>query len=176
MNYNSYFWDSQPLVEFTAQQIRKAPPVIGAPCVVVSKDIPEIKKSGSEFLRALEFFGYSCMEFKLDSKENIYKLVEVNGRHNLSTLLAVSCGINFPWIHYQHLVFGKSPEAKEFESGKYWIDFTRDLFTAMRDPKILLSLSAFVKPYFSPKVFAILDIFDPKPFFLRFLNTFKRSQ
>ncbi len=31
VNYNSYFWNGEPLAEFTAQQLRKAPPEFGAP-------------------------------------------------------------------------------------------------------------------------------------------------
>ncbi len=30
--------------------------------------------------------------------------MEMNGRHNRSGLLAVKCGINFPWIEYQGLI------------------------------------------------------------------------
>lgn len=101
-NYNSYFWDGTPLVEFTAQQIRNAPPELGSPRVVVSKHIPELLEPGRKILQAIGFSGYSCTEFKKDPRDGIYKLMEVNGRHNRSSALAVQCGVNFPWIQYKH--------------------------------------------------------------------------
>ncbi len=104
VNYNSYFWNGQALVEFTARQIRKAPPEFGSPRVAVSARIPEVIEPGRDILRSMGFYGFACTEFKRDRRDGVYKLMEVNGRHNLSGLLAVRCGVNFPLIHYRHLV------------------------------------------------------------------------
>lgn len=101
VNYNSYSIDGSVKVEFTAKKIRNAPPSIGSPCVARSAEIPEIYESGRKIMEALGFYGYSCTEFKLDPRNGVYKLMEVNGRHNLSGWLAVSCGLNFPKLHYQ---------------------------------------------------------------------------
>ena len=78
--------------------------------------------------------------------------MEVNGRHNLSSLLAVRCGINFPWIQYEHLVHGKLPSACDYETGMYWIDLVRDISVA---PRLSASrsdtpLTQYLKPYFAP--------------------------
>jgi D-aspartate ligase len=173
VNYNSYFWDQQPLLEFTAQHVRKAPTNLGSPCVVVSKSIPEVVQPGRKLLMALNYNGYSCTEFKFDPRDQVYKLMEVNGRHNLSTSLAVSCQMNFPWQHYQHLMLGKAPQKLEFETGKYWIDITRDLCTAMKHPRLTWPIQHFFKSYMSRPVFAILDRRDLKPFILRFWNVAK---
>ena len=42
VNYNSYFFNNEPFIEFTAQKIRLAPIKFGVPSVVLSKYIPEI--------------------------------------------------------------------------------------------------------------------------------------
>ena len=108
VNYNSYFWDGQPLVEFTARKLRNAPPEFGSPCAVKSEIVNEVLEPGHNILRAMGYYGYSCTEFKRDPRDNVYKLIEVNGRHNLSLMLAVYCGLNFPELHYKHLVFGEN--------------------------------------------------------------------
>ena len=168
VNYNAYFWEGQPLLEFTAQHIRNAPPWWGSPRVVLSKDIPEVLDPGQRILRAMNYTGYACTEFKKDSRDGVYKLMEVNERHNLSTLLAVRCGINFPWLQYQHLLTGAAPKARKFTTGVYWIDITRDVgysvkyFTQEKYP-----LKQYVAPYFGPHVFAIFDWRDIKPFIKR---------
>ena len=167
-NYNAYFWDDRPLAEFTAQQLRNAPPSFGSPRVVVSEEIPEVIEPGRRILRALGFYGYACTEFKKDPRDGVYKLMEVNGRHNLSTLLAVRCGINFPWLQYQHLVMGQTPSASAPLRHVYWIDITRDIgYSLMYLPHERLSLAQFLRPYLGQRVCAIFSLRDPKPFIKR---------
>ena len=175
-NYNSYFWNGEPLVEFTAQQIRKTPPKFGSPCVVMSKDIPEIVEPGRKILRAMGFYGYSCTEFKRDSRDGVYKLMEVNGRHNRSTLLAVRCGLNFPWLQYRHMVQGELPFSSPYRKGIYWISLDRDIsssYAYLRKEKY--SITQYLKPYLHPHIFDTLDWRDPKPFVRRSLYIIKSA-
>lgn len=165
MNYNSYSWGGEALVEFTAAKIRNAPRDTGSPCCNVSAHVPEVVEPGRKILKAMGFDGYACTEFKRDARDGVYKLMEVNGRHNLSSLLAVRCGINFPWIQYEHLVNGMLPSACDYEAGMYWIDLVRDISAL---PGYLVKerypLTQYFQPYSRPHVFAILDPKDPKPF------------
>jgi D-aspartate ligase len=175
VNYNSYFWNGEPCVEFTAEKVRNAPPELGSPRVAISKHIPEVLEPGRKILQALGFYGYSCTEFKKDARDGIYKLMEVNGRHNRSGLLAVHCGINFPWIQYKHLVCGEIPMACDYRTGIYWIDIFRDISYSLKCfRKERYSLSQYIRPYRSPHVFAIWDKQDPKPFVRRGINLAKR--
>jgi D-aspartate ligase len=175
VNYNSYFWNGEPLVEFTAEKVRNAPPQVGSPRVAVSKYIPEVLEPGRKILQAMGFNGYSCTEFKKDSRDGVYKLMEVNGRHNRSGLLAVHCGINFPWIQYQHFVYGELPSACDYRTGIYWIDIFRDISFSLKCFRMEgYSLSQYLQPYCSPHVFAIWDKQDPKPFIRRGINLAKR--
>ena len=176
VNYNSYFWSGEPLVEFTAQHLRKAPPELGSPCVAVSRQIPEVLEPGRRILQAIDFYGYSCTEFKKDPRDGVYKLMEVNGRHNLSGLLAVRCGVNFPWFHYKHLVQGEPPSAVAYRSGVYWIDITRDATHSVRClGRHPCSPIRYVQPYLKPHVFAVFDLKDPKPFVKRLADLIIRA-
>lgn len=176
VNYNAYFWNGEPLVEFTAEKVRNAPPGLGSPRVAVSKYIPEVMQPGREILKALGFYGYACTEFKKDPRDGVYKLMEVNGRHNLSGRLALRCGINFPWIHYKHLVFGELPSGCDYQTGIYWIDLIRDIgysLKCLRGERY--SLSQYIQPYLRPHIFAILDQHDPKPFIRRVINIARKA-
>lgn len=175
-NYNSYFWNGEPLVEFTAQQVRNAPPEFGSPRVVISKDIPEVIEPGRKVLQAMGFYGYSCTEFKKDARDGVYKLMEVNGRHNRSSLLAVRCGINFPWLHYKHLVQGELPSASDYRTGIYWISLARDVvYSAKYRSKERYPLIQYIRPYLRPHVFSSFDWKDPKPFVQRCINLVKEA-
>jgi hypothetical protein len=94
--------------------------------------------------------------------------MEVNGRHNLSSLLSVRCGINFPWLQYQHLVLGQPPSAGEYQSDVYWVDITRDIgYSLMYLRYEKLPLVQYLRPYLSRHVYAIFALRDLRPFMTR---------
>jgi|tagenome__1003787_1003787.scaffolds.fasta_scaffold20939257_1 D-aspartate ligase len=170
--YNSYFWNGEPLVEFTSRKIRNSPPDTGSPSVVVSEWIPQVAEHARRLLRAAKFSGYSCTEFKRDPRDGEYKVMEVNARHNLSSLLATRCGLNFPWMQYRHLVDGVVPVQQDYEQGIYWIDVTRDLqnlrhYLGRPD----YSLGEFLEPYRRSHIFAVLDRDDVRPAATRGVDT-----
>jgi predicted ATP-grasp superfamily ATP-dependent carboligase len=176
VNYNSYFWNGKPAVEFTAQKVRSSPPELGSPCAAVSREIPSVWDSGRKILQAMGYYGYSCTEFKCDPRDGIYKLMEVNGRHNLSTLLAVHCGINFPWLHYRHLVEGCVPEETRFREGLYWVDVERDLpYIPQRIFRQKESPLQILEPYIHAHISAVFDVRDPKPFIKRYVDFGKQA-
>jgi predicted ATP-grasp superfamily ATP-dependent carboligase len=168
-NYNSYMWDGQPLVEFTARKLRGSPPELGSPRVARSELIPEVIEPGRAILRAMNFEGFSCTEFKRDERDGVWKLMEVNGRANLSGSLAVRCGVNFPLLQYRHLMDGELPKVERFETGVYWIDLIRDMGCNVRFREGY-PLRELLEPYRRRHVFAIWDPSDPKPFLVRFAN------
>ena len=181
VNYNSYFWNGEPLVEFTAEKVRLSPPYFGVPSVVVSREVTEMIEPGRSIVRAMGFTGFSCTEFKRDARDGTYKLMEVNGRHNRSVLLAVKCGINFPWIEYQHLVTGRMPKPSSYRQSIYWIDEFRDAYRfAGQCGKKKFALLRQLRPYMNRHVCAVFDPKDPGPFFKRCIEvvrlTLKRER
>ncbi len=164
VNYNAYVSDGTPNVEFTARQIRKAPPAFGSPRLVRSEWIPELIEPGRAILAGMQFHGFACVEFKRDRRDGNYKLIEVNGRHNLSALLAVRCGINFPLLQYRHLVDGVAPEGGSFREGFYWTDVVRDVaYSARFLARERHSPLAYVRPYAMAHADAIFDRRDMAP-------------
>jgi predicted ATP-grasp superfamily ATP-dependent carboligase len=168
VNYNSYFVDGMPVAEFTARKMRLEPPFFGSPRVIVSESVPEIVEPGRRLLRELKYNGFSCMEFKRDTRDGIYKLMEINCRHNRSGSLAVRCGMNFPWIMYQHLVKGEIVPRTGFREKVAWIEGTSDVirfFVSRSEERY--PLREYVRPYCLEKIFAFLSLRDPLPFLKR---------
>ncbi len=168
-NYNSYFIEGVPNVEITAQKVRLSPPRLGFPRVVVSKHIPELLGPGRKILKAVEYNGFSCTEFKKDARDGIYKLMEINPRQNLSTMLSVRCGINFPYLTYMHTLNGELPEwNSNYREGIYWIDIERDIAESIRSARIeRYSLAEYLRPYLQPHVFTVNSVEDMSPFLKR---------
>lgn len=168
VNYNSYVAGGQILADMTAAKVRNAPPETGSPRVVVSRDVPGVREPARKILAALSLYGFSNIEFKRDARDGAYRLMDVNGRHNLSCLLAVRAGLNFPWIEYQHLMNGERPATARWQQGVYWIHMDKDLPHSLRYwASERYPLRDYVRPYVSRRVFAVFDWRDPRPFIKR---------
>jgi D-aspartate ligase len=164
VNYNAYRWGDEILAECTARKVRLAPPRFGVPRVVVSADVPAVVAPGRAILEALGLEGFACTEFKYDARDRTFKLLEVNGRHNLSSLLSIRCGLNFPWISYRHRTTGERPAAVRARTGLYWIDETEDIpHSATRAGRDSRPLRELMRPWVRDHVFAVYDADDPAP-------------
>ncbi|MBU1864577.1 MAG: ATP-grasp domain-containing protein [Candidatus Omnitrophica bacterium] len=63
--------------------------------------ISRIDDAISVLFKALGYIGYSNLQLKVDSRDNIPKLLDFNPRINYSAYLVMAWGINAPFIHYQ---------------------------------------------------------------------------
>jgi hypothetical protein len=139
----------------------------------MSRHVPEVIEPGRRLLRALRYSGFSCTEFKRDARDGSYQLMEVNGRHNMSSRLAARSGMDFPWLEYRHLAYGERPAPRDFEDGLYWIDLSRDVAHTLRHWRSeRLGPARILEPYLHPHVFAELDWSDLRPFRNRMLAAF----
>jgi predicted ATP-grasp superfamily ATP-dependent carboligase len=175
-NYNAYFWQGEPLVEMTAEKVRNSPAETGSPSVVRSRELPDLLEPGRRMLAGLGFDGFANIEFKRDPRDGLYKIIEVNARHNLSAMLAYRCGINFPMLQYRHLVYGERPVQTDYREGLYWIDATRDLkeaWTYLR--RCDYSVGRFLAPYLAAHVYAVWDPTDPSPARTRARDMLRRA-
>jgi predicted ATP-grasp superfamily ATP-dependent carboligase len=176
INYNSFRANGEPVYEFTAQKLRLSPPNTGFPRVIVSKEIPQAKEPGRAILRSLGYEGFSCVEFKKDERDGVYKLMEVNPRLNLSSQHAVRCGYNFPLLVYHHSISGEIlPWAHRFKEGVFWIDPGKDIAESIRSYRMEgYPLRSYIGPYLGDHVFTIPSVTDPFPLVKR-MKDFMRA-
>ncbi|HET9085350.1 MAG TPA: hypothetical protein VFN41_13200 [Candidatus Limnocylindrales bacterium] len=171
-NYDAYRAHGRS-IEYTAQKLRLAPPEFGLPRVVVSRPAPDVIDPARQLLDALGYTGYSCTEFKVDPRDGVPKLMEVNARVNRSVLHPLASGINFPAILYRDLMLGEAPEAPGLLPGRaYWIDLAGDIRYSVRGWRSEgLTWRDYLRPYAGRKVFAVGDGFDVMPFLKRSFGT-----
>ena len=164
VNYNAYRCEGRPAVEFTARQLRKAPPRFGSPRAVVSARVDEVLEPGRRMLDALGLEGFACIELKRDARDGRYKVLDVNGRPNLSGILAVRCGVNFPLLQYRHLMYGEPPRAGPAAEGVYWTDVFRDAAYTLRYGRSeRRPLRSYVAPYLARHCDATVELADLRP-------------
>lgn len=89
------------IAAFAHRRIREIPPSGGVS--VLRKSIPldqGMFQISKKLLNALNWSGVAMVEFKIDQKDRIPKLMEVNSRFWGSLQLAIDAGVNFPYLLY----------------------------------------------------------------------------
>ena len=167
--YVGYFdSDSQPLGSFVGIKERVTPIHYGSASYVVSKYDQKIIAQSVDFMRKLRYRGHVGIEYKYDTRDDSYKLIEVNVRFGLLDGLAAECGIDFPYINYQY-VQQQSVEAKlHYDEGAKWISFERDLwaYRAYRREREV-TLSGWIRSIATGRRdWAVFAWDDPLPFLL----------
>jgi predicted ATP-grasp superfamily ATP-dependent carboligase len=152
---------------FFYRKLRQNPPQFGIARVGISTDRhPEVERLTEELLTRSNYRGYFSNEFKFDPRDGEFKLIENNCRMPRSGMLAIACGINFPWLMYQDLVLDQHSDVTQYKIGTYWIDFWSDLYNSLfRRKEEEIRLRDYMGPYFAKdKVFSDLNFADLKPF------------
>ncbi len=98
-------WDSdgRELAWLTKQKLRQHPPRFGNGSIQVTVESPEVAELSRRLLRAFDYRGYVGVEFKLDAATGTHYLMEINPRTVSGNQMAISAGVDFPWIGYRYL-------------------------------------------------------------------------
>jgi D-aspartate ligase len=93
----------EPLGVFCGRKLRQTPPGVGTCRVGEAVWVEEVVEQGLTLLRALDFHGLSQVEFKRDTRDGSFRLMEVNPRLWQWHGLASACGVDLPVIAYRDL-------------------------------------------------------------------------
>lgn len=119
--------NSELLASFTSRKIRQNPPRFGTGTYVASCSEPEIENQAVTFLKKLNYQGIAEVEFKRDSKDGIFKMLEVNTRFWTQNSLASRCGVDIPHIAYLDILEGVVGSPTQHKEIINWINFYEDV-------------------------------------------------
>ncbi len=89
---------------YTGRKLSQYPYHHGVASLAESIELPaDVVEGAVRLLEAMKFFGIAQVEYKLDERDGLYKLLEVNGRSWLWVKLAAFSGVNLPLIQYYDL-------------------------------------------------------------------------
>jgi predicted ATP-grasp superfamily ATP-dependent carboligase len=155
---------SKPLGVFSGRKLRIIPTGFGSASYVRSIHAPELIELSLSFLESLGYQGLGGMEFKKDSRDGQYKLIEFNTRFGMWDGLSVRCGVDLPYLAYRDSIEDPLPPQFTYQEGIYWLDWQRDLRAALEYRRAgKLSLGAWFRSLQSPKMWAIYDRDDWRP-------------
>lgn len=108
---------SEPRAIFAHRRLREYPITGGASTLRESIYNEEIKELGLRLLKAMNWHGVAMVEFKLDKRDNKFKLIEVNGRWWGSLPLAIASGVDFPYLLHKMVTEGDVEPVTEYRIG-----------------------------------------------------------
>src|SRR5262249_45283964 len=119
---------------FVHRRIREFPLSGGPSTLRESVSRPEIADVAVRFLRELGWSGVAMVEFKVDPRDGVAKLIEVNPKFWGSLNLAIASGVDFPTMLYRTAVDGDVAPVFEYRLGIRSRFFAGDLLHFLANP------------------------------------------
>lgn len=155
----------EPLGMFAGRKCRVLPPGCGSASYVVSMADPALAEVTLRLLRAVGYRGLGGVEFKLDPRDNTYKLIEFNARFGLWDALGARCGVNLAHIAYRDALGLPVEPRLAWRTGVKWVSMQRDLsaFRLYRQEG-KLTLGRWLRSLAGEKMWAVFAWDDLAPF------------
>ncbi|HPD13624.1 MAG TPA: hypothetical protein PLE19_01650 [Planctomycetota bacterium] len=117
----------EPLGLFAGRKRRVLPPGFGSASFAESIDDPRLTDATLRLLRAVNYRGLGGVEFKLDPRDNTYKLIEFNVRFGLWDALGARCGVNLAHMAWRDAQGLPVEPRLRGRPGVKWVSIQRDL-------------------------------------------------
>lgn len=164
---NAYYdTNGVPHGVFMYRRIREWPHGMGNGCFIESEKIPELEKILTYFIKKIGYYGIVDAEFRLDPRDNQYKLIEINSRCWMQSTLSARCGANIPYLAYLAALGRSLKPDIEIKNHLKWVFIGEDFRSALKgiiDHK--LSLKDWINSYRGTIEYSILAYDDLVPFF-----------
>ncbi|MFK8066706.1 MAG: carboxylate--amine ligase [Gammaproteobacteria bacterium] len=161
--YTYHDKDGNALYHYTKKVIRRFPLNSGAGCYHHSEWLPETAEQGKRFFKGINFRGKGNIEFKYDTRDNQYKIIECNTRFTGGHPLLVRSGADVAHAIYNHLTEQPLPDIGNKKDLGYWYPLP-DL-AAYRElkGKGLITIFGWVTSLLKPQTFPFFKWDDPAP-------------
>ena len=129
--YCAFFKDGQAVGSMTARRRRQHPPEFGrASTFVETVDVPQLEELSCRFLRAIDYYGLVEVEYKLDPRDGVFKLLDVNARAWGYHTLGFQAGVDFPYLQFLDQL-GMPVPVCHTRAGVRWIRLVTDMPTSV---------------------------------------------
>jgi predicted ATP-grasp superfamily ATP-dependent carboligase len=169
----SFLIDEQGRVKasFVHKRLREYPVTGGASTLRESVRYDDIRDMALALLKTLDWFGVAMVEFKVDPRDGIPKLMEINPRFWGSLHLSIEAGVNFPYLLYRMARGENFKPVEHYEIGKRcrWL-LPGDILHFIYNPKRARLVPNFFHFWQNNIVYDICSLRDPLPVLGRILT------
>jgi D-aspartate ligase len=166
--------NSEPLGLFARRRLRMWPLSCGNSTVCVSIPLSEVESVKDHllgYLKSIRFRGIFSAEFKKDTRDGVWKILEVNARSFLYSAFSSACGVNLVLMAYLEAIGEEIEPHKDYETGVTSTYLTSDLLWAGAS---LLQGRPPIRDWLSPwtreRTFLDFSMEDPNPWVMSLLQ------
>jgi D-aspartate ligase len=132
-SYCAFVKDGRPVASMTVRRSRQHPSDFGrASTYVETVDVPELTDPSMRFLGELGYYGLAEVEYKRDSRDGRFKLLDVNARTWGYHTAGPAAGVDFPYLLFRDQL-GQQVEPAQGRIGVSWIRLSTDVPNALVD-------------------------------------------
>jgi D-aspartate ligase len=163
-SYAAFCVDGEPLASVTARRTRQYPVDFGhSSSFVETIENPRVEEAAARVLAAMRYTGIAEVEFKYDSRDDRYKLLEVNPRSWTWHGLCRRAGVDFPYLLWC-AAHGERISPVRGRPGVRWVRVSTDLAAACVEiGRGRLTPAAYLRSLKRPIEFATFAADDPLP-------------
>jgi D-aspartate ligase len=162
-SYAALWCRGRPVASMVTRRTRQYAVVFGTGTFVETIDKPEIEANAVRILESLDYHGLVEIEFKLDTRDGQYKILDANTRTWAWIGLGEPAGVDFPWLAWR-MEMGDAPELKRGRAGASWRHLPRDILASLHEVKAgRMTAASLVKSLFSGSTGAVLAFDDLLP-------------
>ena len=156
---------------FVHRRLREYPVLGGASTLRESVRHDEIRDMALTLVKALDWYGVAMVEFKVDPRDGIPKLMEINPRFWGSLSLAVEAGVNFPYLLLRMSRGEDFTPVEQYQVGKKcrWL-LPGDILHFIYNPRRARLVREFSHFRDGETAYDIVSLKDPLPALARILT------
>jgi D-aspartate ligase len=132
-SFCGFFKRGETIGSMVARRQRQHPHEFGrASTYVETVDNPELEKVSERYLKAMNYYGLVEIEYKLDAKDGLFKLHDVNPRTWGYHSLGYAAGVDFPYLLFADQL-GTPISRVRGKVGMRWVRLVTDLPSSLLD-------------------------------------------
>ncbi len=160
-----------PVALFCHRRLREYPVGGGPATIVESIREPRLEAQAATLLTALGWVGVAMTEWRLDERDNQFRLIEINPRMWGSSHLALDAGVDVPWLLW-HVHRGKpAGMVKDYQVGvrRRWL-VPADMLHWWKNPDRKSMNPPFWRLFEKATRYDFMDWRDPGPSIMNVLS------
>ena len=156
--------EGKTIASLTARRTRQYPIDFGySSSFVETMDVPEIVAPSQRLLAAIGYTGIVEVEYKFDSRDARFKLLDINPRLWTWSPLGGRAGMDFPYLLWK-MVQGLRVAEQRAPAGVRWVRMSTDVPAAFQEMlRGRLNLREYLESLRGPLQFALAAADDPLP-------------
>jgi predicted ATP-grasp superfamily ATP-dependent carboligase len=167
--------ENEPLFHFTKAVLRRFPKNHGQGCYHFTVWEPKVAEIGLKFFQGIGFRGLGNIEFKYDTRDGLYKVIESNPRFTAAHELLVRCGMDISQLIYCYLAGLPLPKIEIYRENVTLIFPQRDFYAFLELRKAgELTTGQWLKSVLRPHALPHFSWKDPLPTIMPFYDSLKQ--